>query len=106
MIRIGFETATGKRIGLQIEPAGSLMEAARAHDVPGIFADCGGSMVCGTCHVVIDPQWHALLPDPCDMEREILDCVPQPQPHTRLSCQIPITPNLDGLIARIPAAQR
>lgn len=106
MVQITFETPAGERIELQVKPEGSLMEAARDNSVPGILADCGGSMVCGTCHVVIAPEWQDRLPPQSDMEREMLEYVPEPQPNTRLTCQIPVTESLDGLVMRIPAVQR
>jgi ferredoxin, 2Fe-2S len=106
MVHITFETPAGDRIELQVNAEGSLMEAARANAVPGILADCGGSMVCGTCHVVVAPEWHDRLPPQSDMEREMLEYVPEPQPNTRLTCQIPVTAALDGLVLRIPALQR
>lgn len=106
MVQITFETATSERIRIDAAPGTSLMEAARAHDVPGILADCGGSMVCGTCHVVIDCEWQERLPPQSDMEREMLEYVPEPQPNTRLTCQIPVTERLDGIVVKIPALQR
>lgn len=84
----------------------SLMEAAKAAGVPGIDADCGGSMVCGTCHVIVAPPWLARLPAPCDMEAMILDGVPEPHPQARLSCQIRMDEAVDGIEVTVPATQR
>jgi 2Fe-2S ferredoxin len=106
MVNIIFETPEGARTELDVKPEGSLMEAAREHCIAGILADCGGSMVCGTCHVVIDPEWQSKLPPQSEMEREMLEYVPEPQPNTRLTCQIPVTEELDGLVMRIPTTQR
>jgi 2Fe-2S ferredoxin len=106
MVRITFITPTEEEITLDAPLDGSLMEAARAHGVPGILADCGGSMVCGTCHVVVAPEWQEKLPPQSEMERELLEYVPEPQPNTRLTCQIPVTEQLDGLVMHIPALQR
>lgn len=106
MVRITCITASGENIELNVPALGSLMEAARAHNVPGILADCGGSMACGTCHVLIPPEWHSKLPPPSAIEIEMLEYVPEPQPNTRLTCQIPITEALDGLVMYIPKLQR
>lgn len=106
MIRLVFETADNGRVELRTRAEGTLMEAARAHGVPGIDADCGGCMVCGTCHVVIDPVWHEKLSAPTQAELDMLECVPDPEPNTRLACQIPLTVALDGIVARVPPRQR
>ncbi len=106
MVRITFETPDGISMDLDVDAKGSLMEAARANEVPGILADCGGSMACGTCHVVIDLVWHSKLPVQSANEREMLEYVPEPQPNTRLTCQIPVTEALNGIVMRIPKRQR
>lgn len=106
MVRIVFETAGGQQFPIVVEASGSLMQAATGHGVPGIDADCGGSMVCGTCHVYIASEWQAKLPPKSDMEIQILEYVPSPHPDARLSCQIPLGEQLDGLIAVLPPAQR
>jgi len=106
MVQLTYVSPAGERIEVQADASGSLMEIARAHAVPGILADCGGSMVCGTCHVVIPAEWQSKLPPPSDMEREMLEYVPHPQPNTRLTCQIPASAELDGLVMFIPEQQR
>ncbi|MET0988296.1 MAG: 2Fe-2S iron-sulfur cluster-binding protein [Steroidobacteraceae bacterium] len=106
LVRLVFITHTGERVEVDANPGGSVMQAARQHNVPGIEADCSGSMVCGTCHVVIDPEWHDKLPRQSSDERELLEYVPLPQPNTRLTCQIPLSADLDGLVMRIPRDQR
>ena len=106
MVQLIFETHTGERFEVDAKPGGSIMQAAKLHDVPGIEADCSGSMVCGTCHVVIDPEWQKKLPRQSDAEKELLQYVPLPQSNTRLTCQIPITADLDGMVMRIPEDQR
>jgi ferredoxin, 2Fe-2S len=106
MIRLVFETPAGARIELAVPAAGSVMQAAKTHAVPGIDADCGGSMVCGTCHAIVSPQWQQALPGQSEFERLILEGVPDTQPNTRLTCQIPITDALDGIVFRVPSRQR
>ena len=103
---VTFETPDGQAIALDAEDGVSLMQNAKNANVPGIDADCGGCMVCGTCHVIVDPEWLPRLEAPGGMEAQIVDCVPEPHPRARLSCQIPVTPALAGLRVRIPARQR
>lgn len=106
MVHLVFQTQTGTEIPLDAATGQSLMNAAVAAGVPGIDADCGGSMVCGTCHVHIARAWQDRLPPISEMEQALLEYVPQPHPDARLSCQIPVTEALQGLVAVIPAAQR
>lgn len=84
----------------------SVMQAAKARAVPGIDADCGGSMVCGTCHVYVLDGRKEALPAPSEMECEILDYVPDPHPEARLSCQIRVADCADGMRFEVPPAQR
>src|SRR3546814_11923405 len=69
-------------------------------------ADCGGSMVCGTCHVHVADRWLAKLPPKSSMDTEILDYVPEPHPNARLSCQIPVNADTDGIELTIPRMPR
>lgn len=105
-MRAFFETADGHKHEVEWVASASLMSAAKDACIPGIDADCGGSMVCGTCHVYVDPRWLDRLPACGEMEREILDCVPQAHPNARLSCQIQMQAQLDGIEVRIPLRQR
>ena len=82
------------------------MQAAKTANVPGIDADCGGSMVCGTCHVIVSDAWLGKLPLPCEMEEAILEGVPEPHAHARLACQIKMNDTLDGIEVNVPATQR
>jgi len=80
-------------------PAGwTVMEGAVKNRVPGIDADCGGACACATCHVYVDPEWVAKLPPRQDMEEQMLDFAQNLKANSRLSCQIKVTPALDGLI--------
>ena len=81
------------------------MEGAVKNLIPGIDADCGGACACATCHVHVDPQWAVKLPAKQDMEETMLDFAQELQPTSRLSCQIKVTPELDGLIVRMPRSQ-
>ena len=88
-------------------PAGmTVMEGARDNNVPGIDADCGGACACSTCHAYIDPAWVEKIPPKEAMEEDMLDFAWQPDPDTsRLTCQIKVTEDMDGLIVRLPEKQ-
>jgi len=81
------------------------MEAAVDNDVAGIVAECGGACSCATCHVYVDPAWTAKLAPPDAQERGMLECVLDRRDTSRLSCQIVLTPALDGLILRVADEQ-
>jgi len=88
-------------------PAGlTVMEGARDNNVPGIDADCGGACACSTCHAYVDPAWVDKIPPKEAMEEDMLDFAWQPDPDTsRLTCQIKVTEDMDGLIVRLPEKQ-
>lgn len=95
----GAESTVDASVGM------SVMRTAIANNVPGIDADCGGSCACATCHVYVDPAWIDKLKPPASAEADMLDFVIDRQPNSRLSCQIDITPELDGLVVRTPVSQ-
>ena len=106
MIQIRFIRADGTEQTIQTAPGQSLMKAAVDADVKGIDADCGGSLTCATCHVMLDEPWIARLPAAIADERDMLDFAASPvEPGSRLSCQIRLTPELDGMDIRLPAQQ-
>ncbi len=106
MIQIRFIRADGTEQTIQTAPGQSLMKAAADADVKGIDADCGGSLTCATCHVMIDAPWAGHLSPAIPDERDMLDFAASPvEPGSRLSCQIQLTPALDGLVVRLPASQ-
>jgi len=90
-----------------VAPIGtSVMRAAVAAGIDGIKADCGGVMTCATCHVYVDPDWLARLPPPSGDEDAMLEMTAAPRLATsRLSCQLQLTPALDGLVATLPETQ-
>lgn len=79
----------------------SLMEVAKAHDVAGIFADCGGGCSCATCHVYVAPEWYARVGEPDSIEADMLDMAVDPQANSRLSCQIKLSADLDGIAVTV-----
>ncbi len=83
----------------------TVMETAVNNDIPGILATCGGSCACATCHVYIDPDWYPRLGPLSLDELDMLDTAHDVQPTSRLSCQIAVTAELDGLIVRTPSRQ-
>jgi 2Fe-2S ferredoxin len=106
MITIRFIHADERVQEIQTEPGQSLMKAAVDANVAGIEADCGGSLTCATCHVIVAPEWADRLPPPVTDEVDMLDFASSPvEPQSRLSCQIRLQPELDGLVVRLPATQ-
>ncbi len=83
----------------------SVMEAARDHGVQGIRAECGGECSCSTCHCYVDEAWHARLAPPAAAEAGLVEFAWEPRPTSRLTCQIAVTPELDGLVLHVPAEQ-
>lgn len=83
----------------------SLMETAVDNGVAGVVADCGGACSCATCHVYIDPGWVAQLPDPDASEQELLEFAIDLKDNSRLSCQVEITEEMDGMVVRTPTSQ-
>jgi 2Fe-2S ferredoxin len=96
----------GSTRSIDAKPGSSVMENAVRNNVRGIDAECGGSCSCATCHVYVDDSFIALLPPADDMENDLLDGVAsERQPGSRLSCQITMTADLDGLTVRVPETQ-
>ena len=88
-------------------PAGlTVMEGAGDNGIKGIEADCGGACACSTCHVYVDDAWVGKLPAKDPMEEDMLDFAYEPDPkRSRLTCQIKVTPEIDGLVVRLPERQ-
>jgi 2Fe-2S ferredoxin len=84
----------------------TLMEAARQHGVRGVVAQCGGACACATCHVYIEPAWLAKLEPREEMEEGMLETAWEPRGNSRLSCQVHVTADLDGLEVTVPEQQR
>lgn len=92
---------------LEAREGSTVMHTATGADVHGIVAECGGSAMCATCHVYIDPAWVDKLPAPLANELEMLDCsAAERRPESRLSCQIRLSAALDGLIVWVPEKQQ
>lgn len=105
MPKILFIEADGTRYDVEAEVGQSAMQAAVNNNVRGIAADCGGALSCATCHSYVDPEWLPRLSPAEDMEKEMLQMAFNPQPNSRLSCQIHMSDELDGLVLRLPETQ-
>ena len=103
---ITFIHPDGTEQGLEAATGVSLMQVASGAGIRGIVAECGGSAMCATCHVYVDPAWLDRLPAPLSSELEMLECTAADRrPESRLSCQIRITDALQGLVVRLPDRQ-
>ncbi len=105
MPTITFIDPDGTTRPVEGELGSTVMETAIKNNVPGIEAECGGACACATCHVYVDDAWRAAVGDPSPMEEDMLDFGYDVKPSSRLSCQIKVTAELDGLIVRIPERQ-
>ena len=106
MIKIHLVAADGGATTLEVKPADSLMQAAVAANVEGIAADCGGLLTCATCHVYVREPFASRLPPPQDDELGMLEFTAAPRrPTSRLSCQVALAPELDGLQVDLPESQ-
>lgn len=105
MPTITFIEHDGEQHQVEIEEGKSLMEIAVDNGVPGIDADCGGACACGTCHVIVDPDWLAKTGGLNAEEESMLDMTPDRSDTSRLSCQITASDALDGLVVRLPEFQ-
>jgi 2Fe-2S ferredoxin len=106
MPRITFIEPGGGRREIDAPLGLTLMEAARQHGVQGVVAQCGGACACATCHVYVDPAWLARLEPREEMEEGMLETAWEPRENSRLSCQVHITADMDGLLVTVPQQQR
>lgn len=105
MARITFIEYNGVEHTVDLDDGTSLMEGAIGHNVPGIDADCGGAMSCGTCLVHVGREWMDKTGSRCEHEQEMLEFAGRDGDNARLSCQITVDDTLDGLVVRVPGAQ-
>jgi len=105
MPKITFIAHDGNEITVNAEVGMTVMEAAIKESVPGIEAECGGACACATCHVYVDETWKAATGEPSEMEEDMLDFAFDIKPTSRLSCQIKVTDELDGLRVTTPEKQ-
>ena len=105
MVKITFIDAAGQSKIVEAEEGSTVMEAAIRNDVSGIEAECGGACACATCHVYVDDSWLEKLPKAESMEEDMLDFAYDVRPASRLSCQIRVTAEIDGLVLHTPEQQ-
>jgi 2Fe-2S ferredoxin len=105
MTKITFVEASGTEHEVDARNERSLMQAAAQNGVPGIDADCGGQCLCATCHVIFDQQTYERLGPPGPDEEQMLAPTPERTPTSRLSCQIEVSEQLDGLRVTLPEFQ-
>ncbi len=105
MVKIVYIEHDGKSHSIDVKSGLTVMEGAVQNNLPGIDADCGGSMACATCHVYVKEEWFNKLPKKEDGEEDMLDMAFEPNKFSRLSCQLTVTDELDGLIVQLPSKQ-
>ncbi len=105
MPKIIYIEFSGKEHHIEMPVGYSIMEGAVKNSIPGIDADCGGSCACATCHVYVDEKFIDKIPKAQESEQDMIDFVVNPKNNSRLSCQLMITDELDGIVVRMPEKQ-
>ena len=105
MAKVTYIEFGGTEHTVDVKPGNSVMEGAIKNNVPGIDADCGGACACATCHVYVQDPWLGKTGDKSAMEESMLDFAENVQDNSRLSCQIKVSDELDGLVVKMPESQ-
>ena len=105
MAKIIYKDYQGNSKTIEVENGLSVMEGAIQNDISGIDADCGGAMACATCHVYVEENWFNKLTKAEDAEVDMIDMAYEPKKNSRLSCQLIVTDELNGLIVTTPEKQ-
>jgi 2Fe-2S ferredoxin len=105
MVKITYIDSAGTSRTVEAQPGATVMETAIKNNVPGIDAECGGACACATCHVYVDEAWRKKVGPPTAMEEDMLDFGYDVRSNSRLSCQIKVTEELDGLVVHTPERQ-
>ncbi|HEX3364637.1 2Fe-2S iron-sulfur cluster-binding protein [Phenylobacterium sp.] len=105
MVKVVFNREDGGRCEIEAPLDASIMQAARDNGIAGVTGECGGFAACGTCHVYVDAAWTSRLPPPTAAELAMLEVVVSPQDNSRLSCQIQLAHDLDGIVLGLPPSQ-
>ena len=105
MPKITYKTNDDKTYSIDVQNGLTVMEGAIQNDIPGIDADCGGSMACATCHVYVEEKWFDKVPKAEEAEVDMIDMAFEPKTNSRLSCQIIVSEELDGLVVTTPEKQ-
>ena len=105
MAKINYITHNNEMHTIEVQNGLTVMEGAVQNDIPGIDADCGGGMACATCHVYVKEEWLDKLSKKEDGEEDMLDMAFEPKKNSRLSCQLIVSDEIDGLTVAIPSKQ-
>jgi len=105
MSKITYIEHSGKSHTIQVQNGLTVMEGAVQNNIPGIDADCGGSMACATCHVYVKEEWFDKLPKKEEGEEDMIDMAYEPNKFSRLSCQLTVSDELEGLVVKLPEKQ-
>ena len=105
MTKVIYKDFEGNSKTIDVENGLSVMEGAVQNDISGIDADCGGAMACATCHVYVKDEWFNKIPKAEDAEVDMIDMAYEPKKNSRLSCQVIVSDELDGLTVNIPSKQ-
>ena len=105
MTKITYIEHNGKEHTIDVQNGLTVMEGAVQNDIPGIDADCGGSMACATCHVYVKDDWYNKLDEKNEGEDDMIDQAYEPKKNSRLSCQITVSDKIEGLVVRLPEKQ-
>ena len=105
MAKVKIIEANGNEHEIEIAKVQSLMQGAVDNMIEGIVAECGGACSCATCHCYIDEAWIDKVGAADGMEQDLIECAPEPKPNSRLSCQVTISDELEGLVVHVPASQ-
>ena len=105
MPKITYIENNGKSHTVEVDKGLTVMEGAVQNNIPGIDADCGGSMACATCHVYVKDDWYDKLDEKSEGEDDMIDQAYEPKKNSRLSCQITVSDKIEGLIVHLPEKQ-
>ena len=105
MTKITYIDFQGNSKTIDVDNGLTVMEGAIQNDIPGIDADCGGAMACATCHVYVEEKWFNKIPKAEEAEVDMIDMASEPKKNSRLSCQLIVSKELEGLIVTTPEKQ-
>ena len=105
MAKITYIENNGKSHSVDVADGLTVMEGAVQNNIPGIDADCGGGMACATCHVYVKDEWFDKINKKSEGEDDMIDQAYEPKKSSRLSCQIQVSPEIDGLEVHLPVKQ-
>ena len=105
MAKITYIENNGKSHSVDVAEGLTVMEGAVQNNIPGIDADCGGGMACATCHVYVKDEWFDKINKKSEGEDDMIDQAYEPKKSSRLSCQIQVSPEIDGLEVHLPGKQ-